>query len=143
MKENFAQDIIEDLSDGRSMMSREAVAEAITSVNGETTTSVYETDQETYTVEMSTWDDNGDSHKVTAIRENGNEVYVLRETNGADGYNSELAVDSEGIYAESIDSKEDFGNLLSSLEEREEIGFETKLEDEYAVRGGVGRKAQD
>lgn len=142
MTENFAQDIVEELSDGRSMMSREGVAEAITSPNGEVERQVYETAQENYFVEESTWDDNGDSCKVTAIREDGEEMYVLQETNGEEGYETELSVSADGIYSESINSKDDFNNFLDSLKGSEEIRFERKLDEDYNVGSGYGTESQ-
>jgi transcriptional/translational regulatory protein YebC/TACO1 len=144
MTENFAHDIVENLSEGRSITARSGAAEAITSQSGELSRQVYDTDQETYLVEVAKWDEDGESHKVTTVRESGEEVYVLSETNGLEGYESDVSTSPDGIYSEAIETRHDFNNLLSSLEEEEEIHFESRISgDNYAVSGGIGKKAQD
>lgn len=142
MKEKFAQEIIGELSDERSMMSRKGVAEAVTSPSGEVEKELHETAQENYFVEKFTWDENSDSCRVTAIREDGEEMYVLKEVNGQGGYEAELSVSADGIYSESINSKGDFDDLLGSLEGSEEISFERRLDENYSVGSGYGRESQ-
>ena len=135
MKEEFAEDIKQELNDGRSMEARRAAAEAITSDSGVLEQEIHDTAQETYKIEMAKWEVGDKTQKLTTIREDGEEAYKLRQTSSNKTTSSEITV-ADNADADSIDSADDFRNFIDSLkQENSTINPATELEDEYAISG--------
>jgi len=133
--------ISDELKDGRSMKARKAVAEAIVSDEDGAglTQNVYSTDHEDYHVEEAIWHEGEQTHKLTTVREDGNEAYILEETNNGLETEQSVYTRDEAVYSQSIEDPEDFNRFLESLEDGDSIEVEKALENQYAAAGGIGR----
>lgn len=138
MSDNYDFGIAEEFSDGRLMPSRKGLAGAITN-DGDIEKEVHELEDNTYHVEVFEWEENSESHKVTAVHENGEEAYVLTETNSLGAYDADVFVSPDSEYANAINSKTEFDEFMEDLEGSDEIEMAAELEQEYAVDGGYGR----
>lgn len=143
MSREFAHDIIENLSDDRSLEVRRGVAEAITSESGSFNQEVIDTEQDTYLLEEAKWEEKGQTQKVTALRENGTEAYVLWESNSIySGNDSEeefdLEITEDAVYSSTVDTRQDFKKLISSIKGQENEPLYKSELDDYAASTGLG-----
>ena len=138
MSDNYDFGIAEELSDGRLMASRKGLAGAVTN-DGDIEKEIHEHDDNTYQVEVFEWEKDSESHRVTAVHENGEEAYVLTETNSISGYDADVFVSSEATYSNAVNSKDEFDDLMEEIEGSDEVEMAAELEREYAVDGGHGR----
>lgn len=144
MSDDFAEEIINDLSDSRTIEEREAIAEVtVARVNSDSVESFrdynqefFETDQENYLKESSKRNMEDATMRTTVIRESGGGIYVLEELMEGNEYQAEVHATEEAIYADSIDDKEDFERFEESLAEGNGIQLEKRLEGEYVASGG-------
>lgn len=145
MSDGFAEEIINDLSDDRTIEERKAIAEVtVARVNRDSVESnreynqeFVETDQENYLKESSRRDTEEATMKTTVIRESEGGVYVLEESMEGNEYRAEVHTSEQAIYANSIDDKEDFKRLEDSLAEGNDIQLEKRLDGKYVASGGV------
>jgi len=152
MEKNFAEDIINELNDGRSIEHRKAVAEAVTrgqrlGKKGSYDTWTIETENprndDTYLFEEIKWqEEDGESHKYRVIKDNDWE-YHLHEQNSinGDGYIQEFNIE-QGLEERTYDVREssDFKKLWKTFNKNEEdINRVGQLDRNYAGSSDLGR----